>query len=105
MLRIETFRTTLEKIIKILQLHGISYHLTGGVTSIAYSEPRMTQDVDIVVRNETISKCLNSFLEALRASEFLFDESAIRLAVDKRQVFQLLDSVEALKLDIYPREL
>jgi len=38
-------------------------------------------------------------------SDFLFDETAIRIAVDKRQMFQLLDSAEALKLDIYPREL
>jgi hypothetical protein len=105
MFPIDTFRTTLEKIIGILRTHKIRFHLTGGVTSIAYSEPRLTQDVDIVVDNEAIRKQLDLFLESLRNSDFLFDEPAVRIAVDKKQMFQLLDSVEALKLDIYPREL
>ena len=56
MLPIETFRATLGKIIKILQAFQIRFHLTGGVTSIAYSEPRMTQDVDIVIDNDEIVK-------------------------------------------------
>lgn len=105
MFPIETFRTTLGKIIKILYKYKIRFHLTGGITSIAYSEPRMTQDVDIVVDNKAIMTQLDSFLDSLRASDFIFDEAAIRIAIDNRQMFQLLDSVEALKLDIYPREL
>lgn len=105
MFPIETFRTTLGKITEILYKYKIRFHLTGGITSIAYSEPRMTQDVDIVVDNKAIMTQLDSFLDSLRASDFLFDEAAIRIAIDKRQMFQLLDSVEALKLDIYPREL
>ena len=105
MFPIDTFRTTLEKIIEIFRTHKIKFHLTGGVTSIAYSEPRLTQDIDIVVDNGAIQKQLDLFLESLRNSDFLFDEPAVRIAVDKKQMFQLLDSVEALKLDIYPREL
>ena len=54
MFPIETFRTTLGKIIKILYKYKIRFHLTGGITSIAYSEPRMTQDVDIVVDNSPV---------------------------------------------------
>ena len=105
MLPIETFRATLGKIIKILQIFQIRFHLTGGVTSIAYSEPRMTQDVDIVIDNNAVTSQLNSFIKSLQDSDFLFDEAALRSAVDKKQRFQLLDSVEALKLDLYPREL
>ena len=105
MFPIEIFRTTLGKIIQILNKYKIRFHLTGGITSIAYGEPRMTQDVDIVVDNKAIMTQLDSFLDSLRASDFIFDAAAIRIAIDKRQMFQLLDSVEALKLDIYPREL
>ena len=54
MFPIDTFRTTLGKIIKILYKYKIRFHLTGGITSIAYSERRMTQDVDIVVDNKAI---------------------------------------------------
>jgi hypothetical protein len=105
MFPIETFRTTLGKIIKILLSFQIKFHLTGGIASIAYSEPRMTQDVDIVIDNAAIANQLDSFIRSLQESEFIFDEAALRRAVDKKQMFQLLDSVEALKLDIYPREL
>jgi hypothetical protein len=105
MFPIETFRTTIGKITQILNKYKISFHLTGGITSVAYGEPRMTQDVDIVVDNKAIGTQLDIFLDSLRTSDFLFDETAIRIAIDKKQMFQLLDSVEVLKLDIYPREL
>jgi hypothetical protein len=42
MFPIETFHTTLLKIIAILNKHKIRFHLTGGITNIAYSEPRLT---------------------------------------------------------------
>jgi len=105
MFSIETFRTTLGKIIKIFQTYQIRFHLTGGMTSIAYSEPRMTQDLDIVIDNEAVAGQLDSFIKCLQDSDFLFDEPALRRAVENRQMFQLLDSAEALKLDLYPREL
>lgn len=101
----DTFRVTLEKIIVILESYHIRFHLTGGITSVAYGEPRMTQDVDIIIDNKAVRSQLDAFVESLRSAEFLFDETAIRFAVENRQVFQLLDSVEALKLDLYPREL
>jgi hypothetical protein len=105
MFPIETFRTTLGKIIKILQTFQIRFHLTGGVTSIAYGEPRMTQDLDIVIDNAAVARQLDSFIRSLRDSDFLFDEAALRRGIDKKQMFRLLDSAEALKLDLYPREL
>ena len=105
MFPVDTFRTTLAKIFAIFRMYSIKFHLTGGITSIAYGEPRLTQDIDIVVDNEALKRHLHLFIESLRKSDFLFDEPAIRPAVDRKQMFQLLDSVEALKLDIYPREL
>ncbi len=101
----DTFRATLEKIIAILESFHIRFHLTGGITSIAYGEPRMTQDVDIVIDNKAVRSQLDAFVESLRSAEFLFDEASLRFAVESKQMFQLLDSVEALKLDLYPREL
>jgi hypothetical protein len=102
---IEAFRATLEKAISILRSQDIRFHLTGGVTSITYGEPRMTQDVDIVIESKAIKARLDAFLDALTRSDFLFERQAVRHAVERKQMFQLLDSVEALKLDFYPREL
>ena len=105
MFPIDTFRKSLEKLIALLNVHEIKFHLTGGVTNIAYGEPRMTQDIDVVVDNEALRRNLDAFIESLGDSEFLFDENDIKQAVKQKGMFQLLDSVEALKLDIYPREL
>ena len=105
MFPIKVFQNTLKKLADILQQQEIPFHLTGGVTSIAYAEPRMTQDIDIVVSNEKLAMNLGRVIAAFTASDFLFDEASIRIAIEKRKLFQLLDSVESLKLDIYPREL
>lgn len=105
MFPVEAFQSTLKKFAEVLQQHDIPFHLTGGVTSIAYAEPRMTQDIDIVVDNETLAYELGQVIEAFETSDFLFDENSVRTAVERRKMFQLLDSVESLKLDVYPREL
>ncbi len=39
MFPIESFRKTLLKIVEILRSLEIPFHLTGGVTSVAYGEP------------------------------------------------------------------
>ena len=105
MFPIETFQSTLKKLADILNQQEIPFHLTGGVTSVAYSEPRMTQDIDIVVSNEKLSNNLEQVLTAFKASDFIFDERSIQIAVERRKMFQLLDGIESLKLDVYPREL
>ncbi len=89
----------------ILESLSIRFHLTGGITSVVYGEPRLTQDLDLVIDNAAVAAQLGPFLAALSQSDFLFDEGAIRYAIESERMFQLLDGVEALKLDIYPREL
>jgi hypothetical protein len=65
----------------------------------------MTQDVDIVIENRAATACLESFLASLADSDFLHDPIDIRRAVAQEDMFQLLDKVESLKLDVYPREM
>ena len=105
MFPIETFANSLRKAAEILRRHKIRFHLTGGITSVAYGEPRMTQDLDLVADPEAISGCLDDFIASLAASDFLFTESAVRSAVERRGMFQLLDKLESLKIDVYAREL
>lgn len=92
----DTFRKTLQKLIALLKIHDIKFHLTGGVTNIAYGEPRMTQDIDIVIDNQFLNRNLTAFIQSLNGSDFLFDEAAVHQAVKDKRIFQLLDSVEAL---------
>jgi hypothetical protein len=105
MFPIEAFRDTLGKAVAIFEQHSIRFHLTGGITSVFYGEPRMTQDIDIVVDNAAIVAQQDAFLSSLERSDFVFDASTVRRAISQSDMFQLFDKVEALKLDIYPRGL
>lgn len=105
MFPIEAFQSTLEKLAVILRRYQVPFHLTGGVTSVAYAEPRMTQDIDVVVENAIFSSNIKEIINDFSKSDFIFDEPSIRSAVADHKMFQLLDVVESLKLDIYPREL
>jgi len=101
----ELFRATLSRLLAVLNHHHVRFHLTGGITSVAYGEPRMTQDIDIVVDNAALAQSLPSFTAAVSQAGFVFDVAAVRRAVADRSMFQLFDMDEALKIDIYPREM
>ena len=105
MFPIESFKNSLLKLVDILQRQEIPFHLTGGITGIAYGEPRMTQDIDVVVENEATSAGLGQLIAELAKSDFLFSEQTVIDAVGNKGMFQLYDSAESLKLDIYPREI
>ena len=53
MFPIESFKNALLKFVEILNRQEIPFHLTGGITGVAYGEPRLTQDIDIVIQNAT----------------------------------------------------
>ena len=101
----EIFRNTLSRLLEILTHQGVLFHLTGGITSVAYGEPRMTQDIDIVVDNPSLAATLDAFLTAAKQAGFLFDAEAVRRGVAEKAMFQLFDMADALKIDIYPREM
>ena len=101
----ELFRASLEKCASVLQQHRIRFHLTGGLTSVAYGEARLTLDVDIVVDPAQLLAALEDTLEEFRSQGFVFDLPAVKQAIAGQGMFQLFDKREALKLDVYPREL
>lgn len=105
MFPVEAFQNTVLAVAEILDGLTIKYHLTGGITSLAYGEPRMTQDVDLVVDPIVCRGRIEELIAQLQDSRFLFDESTVRNAVSEGRQFQLLDDIETLKLDVYPREL
>jgi len=101
----DIFRHTLTRLVAILQRHGVRFHLTGGITSVAYGEPRMTQDLDLVVDNAPLTRAVDGFIAAVSGAGFLLDATNVRRAIADRSMFQLFDMAEAIKIDIYPREL
>ncbi len=105
MFPVEVFQATLAKLTSILSRHDIRHHLSGGLTGAAYGEPRMTQDIDVVIDPVTAKQNVDELVDSLSESDFMFTEDALRLAVAQGGLFQLLDEQECLKLDIYPREM
>ncbi len=105
MFPIDAFRATLGKAVAIFERHAIRFHLTGGITTVVYGEPRMTQDIDIVIDNQAVARGLDVFIASLDESDFMYDAASVRRAVEQKGMFQLFDTTEALKLDVYPREL
>lgn len=103
MLPTEGFQPTLSKLTAVLDGLQIRYHLTGGIATIAYGEPRMTQDVDIVLDRDRVLAVEDEFLGALARAGFHFGEPTARQAIASRQMFQLLDVDQVIKLDLYVR--
>lgn len=105
MFPVEAFEKSIGKFVAIAEAIGLPFHLTGGSISSAYGEPRLTQDIDIVVSPEVARSRVDDLIDQLARSDFLFTERVVRQAVQSGGLFQLLDKSESLKLDIYPREL
>lgn len=101
----ETFRQSLLRLLEILSRHQVRFHLTGGIASVAYGEPRMTQDIDIVVDNPGIARAADAFLREAEEAGFMVDAASARRAIADGSMFQAYDMNEALKFDLYPREL
>lgn len=103
MLPAEGFRPTLTKLAAVLDRLRIRFHLTGGITSVAYGEPRMTQDIDVVLDRDRVIAVRDELLRALSDAGFHFSEQTAHRAIETRQMFQLLDVEQVIKLDLYVR--
>ncbi len=92
------FISTLQRATQALQQVGISYHLTGGLASSYYGEPRLTQDIDFVVamKQEDIAVLIQ-----ILAPQFLVDLEAMEDAVSNDRLFQGLDQETFLKVDFH----
>jgi len=105
MFPVEIFQMSLAKLTSILKEHHIRFHLTGGLTGTAYGEPRMTQEIDVVIDPIASHKHIDELVVSLANSDFMYSEENVRHAIATGDLFQLLDQQECLKLDIYPREM
>ena len=99
----EGFQPTLSKLTVVLDRLRIRYHLTGGIATVAYGEPRMTQDVDLVLDPDRVLAVEDEFLDALARAGFHFGAQTARHAIASQQMFQLLDVDQVIKLDLYVR--
>ena len=96
-------RTTLSRVSIILKELKLKYHLTGGLASSFYGEPRFTQDIDIVIQINPQSKSLDQLISTF-SKNFVIDEKDVRRGVELKKMFQALDEETILKIDFHVGE-
>lgn len=85
-------------IVEILERLQIPYIVTGSIASMAYGEPRLTNDIDIVADVE--EKHISGLLEAFPPNEFYISEDMIRDAIRRKGQFNIIHPTSGLKIDI-----
>ena len=88
----------LQKVITAFEALDIRYIVTGSVASMAYGEPRLTNDIDIVadIKIEQIA-----FLERyFPHDEFYFDRDMAINTINHKSQFNIIHPASGLKVDI-----
>ena len=76
---------------------GIPYFVTGSTATIAYGEPRFTNDIDVVISLNSDQAA--AFCEEFRSDEYYLSESAVLSAIKHRSQFNLIHPGSGLKVD------
>ena len=89
-------------VVEIFERLHVSYLVTGSVASMAYGEPRLTNDIDVVaeIREEHIL----GLLAAFPADTFYLSEDAIREAIRSQGQFNIIHPGSGLKVDVIIRK-
>lgn len=92
----------LRKVVRCFESLGIRYVVTGSMASMAYGEPRFTNDIDVVaeIKDEHIKGLKDCFPE----DEFYLSEDAVREAIFHRYQFNIIHPASGLKIDIIIRK-
>jgi hypothetical protein len=92
----------LSKIVEVFEGLGIPYFVTGSVASMAYGEPRLTNDIDIVagMGDHHIAALLVKF----PSDEFYISEDMVREAVHRHGQFNIIHPASGLKVDVIIRK-
>ena len=80
----------------------IPYLVTGAMASIAYGEPRFTNDIDIVadIKEEHIAGLRECFPE----EDFFLDKDTIKDAIQHKHQFNIIHPSSGLKIDVIIRK-
>jgi len=92
----------LEDVVSVLNRGQFGFHLTGGLASSFYGEPRFTQDIDIVLTIPTDSS--REFLFKELSEKFIVEWDALCEAVRRERIFQALHKSKLIKVDFHVGE-
>jgi hypothetical protein len=85
-------------IVGIFEKLKIPYFITGALASIAYGEPRFTNDIDVVV--DMSSTHIDEFKSYFPENEFYLDVDSMRDAIKLRRQFNIIHPESGIKADV-----
>jgi hypothetical protein len=88
----------LATVVNCLESLGVRYLVTGSVASMAYGEPRLTNDIDVVadLKDQHVAELVGRF----PAPDFYVSEDAVRRAIERRHQFNIIHPASGLKADV-----
>jgi hypothetical protein len=99
----DDFPETVARVLAILSELGLKFHVTGGVVSAYYGDPRFTQDLDIVIQLIAGRPETKALLDRL-ALGYLVDEQLAMDAIRRNSIFQAIDEASMIKIDFHVGE-
>ena len=97
-MNIQDIYETLRRIDGVLEKADFPYQYTGGIVVTYYGQPRLTQDVDVVVG--VAESEVADFLETIGES-YQFDLELVQESSRSHQMFQVLDLITYYKIDFH----
>ena len=88
----------LERLARSLADLGIPYLVTGSMATIAYGEPRFTNDIDVVIR--LFEHQVDGLCDAFPSGEFYVSRDSVREALQQHSQFNILHPGSGLKIDV-----
>lgn len=88
----------LARLVSALERLQIPYLITGSVAAMAYGEPRLTNDIDVVVDLDEYH--VRGLLAQFPVDEFYLSDEAIRDALIRKGQFNIIHPASGLKIDV-----
>lgn len=88
----------LKHVADVFERLRIPYRITGSMATIAYGEPRFTNDIDVVIRLRP--EQVGELCDAFPAPEFYCARAAVEQAVRQHHQFNVLHPASGLKIDV-----
>lgn len=91
----------LKDVVRRLDKIDIEYMISGSIAMNFYATPRMTRDIDIVVviEKSDIDKIFSEF-----KNDYYVDDEMIRDAFDNNSMFNIIHTMEIVKIDFIIRK-
>jgi hypothetical protein len=89
----------LSRVVRCLDDLGIDYMLTGSYASSIQGEPRSTHDIDLVVA--PVTDDADKLVEAFPEPEFYLSPPAMREAIERRGMFNVIHLESGYKVDFW----